>query len=65
MNTLDEILNALNIAADVAGAFPPTAVPAALIAKLVAIAQAAVNAHVAATGKPMDLSQLKQIAPVT
>lgn len=64
MNTLDDILQALNVAADVASAFPPAAVPAALVAKLLSIAQAAVNAHVAATGKPMDLTQLHQIAPV-
>ena len=64
MKTLDEILQGLLVAADVAAAYPPAAVPALLVAKLLSIAQAAVAAHEAAAGKPLDLTQLHQITPV-
>jgi len=64
MKTLDEILAGLQVAADVAASYPPTALPAALAAKLLSIVQAAVTAHESATGKPLDLTQLHQITPV-
>jgi hypothetical protein len=64
MNILDDILKGLQIATGIASAYPATAAPALLVDKLLAIAQAAVAAHEAATGKPLDLTLLHQIAPV-
>jgi purine nucleoside phosphorylase len=63
LTTLDEIIMALEMTADVAGMYPPAAAPAALSAKLLAIADAAIKAHVAATGKPFDPALLAPVAP--
>jgi hypothetical protein len=64
MNILDDILKGLQVATGIASAYPPTAAPALLVEKLLAIAQAAVAAHEAVTGKPLDLTLLHQITPV-
>ncbi len=58
IKTLDDILLALQVAAGVAGMYPPAAVPAALAAKLLAIVQAGIDAHTAATGQPWNAALL-------
>ncbi len=62
-NTLDDIVMALEMAASVASMYPPATAPAALTTKLLAIADAAIKAHVAATGKPFDAALLAPVQP--
>lgn len=64
MSKLDDVLEVLQVAEEVASEFPPLAVGSAIAQKVTAIAQAAYDAHVAFTGQPLDLTKLKQIAPV-
>jgi hypothetical protein len=61
---LDSILIALGIAADIARGFAGAKPTAELVAKLVAIAQAANAAHKAATGKDIDPAALGQLPPL-
>ena len=63
LRTLDDIILALEMAASVSSMYPPAAAPAALAAKLLAVADAAIKAHVAATGKPFDVNALSPVAP--
>jgi len=66
MKTLDEILTYLEFGASIVeGLGGPVAGAGAVAEKLLGIAQAAVRAHESITGKPIDLTQLHQIAPVT
>lgn len=65
MKTLDSILQALEIAADIGTAMPgPIGIGSALAAKLIAIAEAAAQAHLNITGQPIDLAKLHVIEPV-
>jgi hypothetical protein len=72
-STLDKILTDLEVATQVfaaAGALIPgfgtgIAAGATIAAKLESIVQAALNAHQAIMGKPLDLTLLKDEAPVT
>jgi hypothetical protein len=62
--TLDYILGFLNSAAQVAEVIPGAQAPIAAVAdKFILIAQAAVKAHEAATGQPLDLALLKPVDP--
>lgn len=63
-NKLDYILGVLDSFAGIAELFPGTTVPAALADKLLKVTQAAVRAHEAATGQPLDLSLLQPIQPM-
>ena len=63
LTTLDDIVMALEMAANVASLYPPAMAPAALTSKLLAIADAAIKAHVAATGKPFDPALLTPVTP--
>lgn len=63
ITTLDDIIVALETAAGIAALYPPAAAPAALTSKLLAIADAAIKAHVAATGKPFDVNALSPVQP--
>jgi hypothetical protein len=56
--TLNEILTLLSDALSVLAAFPPTAVPAALVSVLVGIIAAAVQRIQTQTGRPIDLTQI-------
>lgn len=65
---LDDALEVLTVASQFGAFFPGwgTAVAggAALASKFLAIATAAIKAHEANTGKPLDLTQLHQIEPI-
>jgi hypothetical protein len=64
MKTLDEIVSALEMAAEVASVYPPAAAPALLTQKLLAVIQAGIKAHEKATGQTLDMSTLHQVTPV-
>lgn len=62
--TLDYILGFLDSAAQIAASVPGAQAPIAAISdKYIKIAQAAVQAHEAATGQPLDLALLKPVDP--
>ena len=71
MKTLDQILGILQFAAEIGTSIAIPGAPAAigagskLAAYLLAIAQAAVKAHEAVTGQPLDLTKLHDITPVS
>ncbi len=65
MKILDQLLLYLDIAAEVLSAIPgPIGAGALLADGFVKIAQKANAAHVALTGKPIDLSMLHELQPV-
>lgn len=65
MPLLDKMLNDLLILDELAGMFVPgAAFPATLAGKLIKVAQAANQAHITATGKPIDPKLLTQEALV-
>lgn len=63
MKTLDEILLSLDTIAQFAEVVPQVTIPATIADKLIKVAQAAIAAHVAATGKPWDASLLAPVLP--
>jgi hypothetical protein len=64
ISRLDSILITLEVLAEIATAVPGVGQVAGLAEKLLAIAQAAIGAHEAATGQPLDLSLLHNIDPL-
>lgn len=64
MGTLSYILGVLHGFAQLASIVPGISIPATEVDTLLQIAQAAVKAHEVATGQPLDLSLLHEIAPV-
>lgn len=64
MKTLAEILQTLDLIAQTAELVPGIQFPAAAVDAIVQIAQKTVQAHLAMTGQPLDLSKLHKIDPV-